>query len=289
MRIDCINPYKYTVSAIKPNNVTFGDCKDWFTDDEPDYWGNEERHSMRSKMYQDIFGAGIHRETDNETNNAKTLFDVYILNFHSLGNSSYSGECLANKPDYFKLLKASGVKRIIDLIDKPEVKQACEEYNLEYYFYDMNVKYGTYSIFQDMKQLIKQKKEELYKQGLSKIDFDNAIKDYINTVGEENTQYVRGLKKLIDIVNEGCFYMSCQYGYRTENCLSLATLFNPSWRGPRLAPTKEFVQRIENMFKNLTAEHKEILGIDEEYSAYLKKFISKFVHENSRSITTGLH
>lgn len=252
MKITCVSSYNYPKVNIS-HKVNFKGHPNWFEDDELSYWGDDVRHSMRNKIYGDVFGTNIKKETTNETKLAEKLDDVYILNFHNIGNSSYSGESLVHNPEYFDLLKKSGVKRVIDLVDKPELRDLCEKYNIDYYFYDMNLDYGKLPIFSNM-----------------------SNSECTNLVKKENTQFIKGLKKLIDVVNQGNFYMSCEYGYRTMNCLSLVTLFNPNWNGAKIDPTKEFTQRIGNMFKNLTDEHKQILGLNEEYCAFLKKYISKF-------------
>lgn len=275
MKINFINSYNYSAPVTK-RNINFKDCNEWFTDSEPTYWGDVGRHFIRNGIYQSMFGVGIHQETAEETKKATKLEDGFILNFHELGNSSYSGESLVHNYDLFNLLNNSGVKKIIDLVNKPALKETCAKYNLEYYSYDMDLKDGKHSIFQDMNSILAQEKDRLYEKGLPQKDFDMAVKDYINTVNDQNTQYVRELKELIDLVNRGKFYMSCEYGYRTMNCLSLVTLFNPDWYGEKYTPTKQFINKIVNMYKNLTNEHKQILGMNEKYYVNLKKKISEF-------------
>ena len=235
------------------------------------------RNYIRDRLYVSCFIPVIDKKTScSEMRYANTIDDVYIRNFKSLGNSSYSGECLMHKPEYFKLLRPSSVSTIIDLRCKEGLKECCDEYNIDYYYYDTSWGYGGQSIFKKDEDLLAAKAKELTHYGVTKKEFDESIEKYKSQIQEERTQYVRKLADLIGVVNYGHFYMSCEYGeYRTVNCLALVSIFNPEWHGEKIHPHSAYVNKFKTMYENLTPEHKKILKIDEKYDEYLKRYIAK--------------
>lgn len=283
MRIDsCFKyPNMLPVSKVSDFKGLWTDEYDGYFGDDGDPYGSSARDIMRERLYANVGIPSVSEKTLKSNPLAFTLNDVHIQNFRVLGNSSYSGECLMHHPDYLKLLIPSGVIRVIDLRDKKGLKEACEENNVEYYSYSTAWGYGGQSIFKKDKDLIKEETDKLAKLGLTKKEFDENIERYKSQIQDERTEYVRKLAKLIDVVNEGHFYMSCEYGeYRTVNCLALVSAFNPDWRGAKIAPNSEYVDKIKNMYENLTPEHKKILKIDENYDEYLKNYIANLSGNN---------
>ena len=247
MKIDCIRAYNYPKADVN-RKVNFNSHVDWF-DDEP-------LSPLFESLLEHAYGnrGVVYTGSTSAVPNTSRLEDVShnIMNFHVLGNSSYSGESLANKPEYFKLLGNSGVTEVIDLVNNQKVKEYCDKHGLDYYSYDMNWGYGGQALFKDEKSLLAK---------------------------QEKTAAVRKLKNLIDEVNKGHFYMACEYGeYRTVNCLSLVSIFNPNWHSEKIDPaTNEFAQKIQTMFKNLTDEHKQILGLSDDYCKYIGSHITKLL------------
>lgn len=248
MKIYCVGAYNYYPQVNAKSRVAFSARPDWF-DDEP-------LSPLFESLLEHAYGSRgvVYTGSTSAVPDTSRLDDVShnIMNFRKLGNSSYSGESLVHKPEYFKLLGNSAVTKVIDLINNQKLKEYCDKHGLDYYSYDMNWGYGGKSLFNNEKSLMAE---------------------------QERTIAIRKLKELIDEVNKGHFYMSCEYGeYRTVNCLSLASIFNPEWYGEKIAPaTTEFAKKIENMFKNLTDEHKQILGLSEDYCKYLSGYIKKMV------------
>jgi len=274
MKIACVSSYNYPKVNIS-HKVNFKSHVDWF-DDEP-----------LSPLFESLLEHAYAARGVAYTGSTSTVPDTSrledvghnIMNFRILGNSSYSGESLARKPEYFKILGNSGVTNIIDLINNPKLKEYCDKHGLDYYSYDMNWGYGGQALLNDEENLIKEYSNNLCQQGLNKKEYDETISAYKSKLAKEKTSAVCKLKNLINEVNKGHFYMSCEYGeYRTVNCLALVSIFNPEWYGEKIAPaTTEFAKKIQNMFKNLTSEHKQILGLNEDYCKYLSGHIEKLV------------
>lgn len=274
MNISSVSVYR----PIQPhiNNKPSFKGFDWDEDLIPDNdYDRQTRDRLRFDMYSRLFGISTANECSSSTvmSYARNLEDARILNYRNLGNSSYSGECLMHNTDYFRLLRPSGVTKIIDLIKKPNLEETCKEKGLDYYFYDMNWGYGKKSMFFDEAKLIEEKNASLTKSGLTDEEKKHALNDYISKLDKEKTSDIKELAKLIDVVNEGHFYMSCEFGeFRTVNCLALVSIFNPEWHGEKIDPTPEFAPKIEQLYMNLTEEHKQILGIDEDYYKSLGKY-----------------
>ena len=231
---------------------------------------------LRMRLYERFFPVTDRDASTAEMQFARTLEDVNIKHFKKFGRSSYSGECLSHCPEYFKLFKPSGVQRIIDLSNNKDLKNLCKENQIDYYSYDMLEYYKDKPIYRTDEDLLSCKAEELCSAGYTSDEYDEIIKDYKKIIQSERKQAVLDLQKLIDVVNQGYFYMSCELGsHRTPNCLALVSVFNPKNFEKYSDPTPEFFKKMKIMYENLTPEFKQILGIDEAYDEYLKTYFNK--------------
>ena len=176
-------------------------------------------------------------------------------------------------PNYFRLLKPSGVTRIIDLINRQGLKEMCEDFGIDYYLYDAEYGYCGHDVFHNEDDMLFYKKNELAEEGLSKAEYDMALEKYMAEIESKKTETVKKIKEFIDTVNQGGFYMSCEEGiHRTTNCLALVTILNPDWKGEKIEPNPTYAPKLYGLYRKLTDEHKQILGINEEYDKYLEEY-----------------
>lgn len=272
MQIPAVNLNSYP--QIRQVNLNFKATL--FEDDELGFDGNPYGEGTRNFIREDLYARAFisTRATENPVNcdNAGNIKEVYIANFRDLGNASYSGENLMHHPEYFRLLKASGVTRIIDLIDRPGLKEKCEEFGLDYYSYDAKTGYAGHDIFFKEDSMIFAESQRLAKKGLSKTEYDKAIKKYRAKIESEKNKTILKIKDLIDMVNQGGFYMACEEGdHRTASCLALVSTLNPNWKGEKIEASPAYTLKLRDLYRKLTAEQKQILGIDKKYDKYLKE------------------
>lgn len=290
MKVDCVGAYNHP-KVISEHKVDFNSIKELIENDGV----YEVDPTTRSTL--DILGDRVRASISCANTESAPSFDVRyadsiddlserIRNFRKLGNASYSGECLMHRPGFLPVLRRTDnpekrIDTIIDLIEKPGLKEKCKENRLNYYVYNMDWGYGNQPIFVDENSLVTEYTKGLSKKGLTVKEAREKVKLYKAQIAGEKTAEIRQLKNLIDEVNRGHFYMACEYGeYRTVNCLALVSTFNPNWRGERIPPNAEFFEKFKNLFNNLTPEHKKILGLSESFceniAEYIKELGTKF-------------
>ncbi len=267
-------------NAVNQNKINFK-AKLWDDVDGIGCDGTPCGQFLRDRMLDNLYGRFPIPFQDNVEasyglSDAMTLSDAYIKNFRVLPKSSYSGECLLHNTEFFKLLKPSGVQRVIDLKSSSKLKEMCEQCDIEYVSYDTSWGYGGQPIFKDRETILAQRAAELSKNGITEREYNCSMLKYIEEIENKNDTYLKKLVALINVVNKGNFYMSCDQGeYRTVNVLALVSTFNPKWEGEKIKPHSAYVPKMKNLYKNLTPEYKQILGIDEKYDEYLKVYLEK--------------
>ena len=241
-------------TSEKINNLS-DDCRN-FGNDYID--GAAIREALRSRMLSKIlpdYSSDIYK-------NSK-LQDVYIPNFADIGNNSYKGATLAMNLKYLDTLKNSGVNTVIDLEGYRALENACKEKNIDYYCYKVGNDFWQNPIFHSNSELIADKILELSKKSFTTKEFENEMILYKKEITKQRREFMDKFIDLTKKLNEGSFYISCQYGeYRTPNILALNSRFNPKWSGKKCELEDKFLADFfDNMANNLTKEDKEKLGI----------------------------
>ncbi len=241
----------------------------------------EDAESLtREKLRAHIIGRYL-TTYDSELNSigkyANSIEDANILNLQKLAPRCYRGASLAKYQSCFQLLRLSGIETIIDLASSESLKISCEENGINYYPYNVDSRYWAHPIFKTDEDLLDEKKETLSKENLSSCEYQTKLENFKKEIRKERNDFVIKFSKLIDVINEGGFYICCEMGeYRTPNILSLNTFFNPQWKGRNIYPAEScFFRQIENMYHNLTAENKALLRFTESHEAFLKEQLVK--------------
>lgn len=245
---------KKIINFTSVNLEDFNDELKHFGDD---YLGGQAiREALRSRMLTNII-------PDYKSNvyDTATIDDVYISNLVNIGNDSYKGATISKNLEYLDVLKNSGINTVIDLQGYDKLEKACQEKNLDYFVYKVEDDYWQNPIFHSDDELIKKKTKELSELSLTKADFDKFLEQYKEKIQNERQEFLQGFAKLIKKMNEGHFYISCEFGeYRTPNILALNTMFNPNWSGKKTVLNNNYLSDFfNNMYKNLTEKDKIML------------------------------
>lgn len=267
MRISCVNncnPNFKSYNSYDSNNHNWGS-------DISDNESSRVRDLIRERMYSRIISAP--ETVDSLPSYAHDIEDVFLKNFRKLGYNAYCGETLNSKPAYLDLLKPSGVDTVIDLVGYYNLEEACQDKELNYYKYPVNLGYWSHPIFVDNETLIKNKKNELYKESLTKKEFDEKLNDHIQYIRDARAEFLEDFTKLAQIIKDGHFYLACEYGEdRTPNILAMNSYFNPQWHGANTKPTSKYpYNAMKNMYFNLSDSDKKQLGITEDYDNKLRE------------------
>ena len=215
-------------------------------------------------------GAKIFNKEWNNTNSLlKELRNKKII-CRQVNKNVIAGETFANKSiEDLKLLKDKGIKTIIDFREHDEAyKIMCESIGLKY----------------ESCPLIHI--SDLSKQTLFSGPYNQTV----------SNDFVKNLRKLLDLGKEGNVYMGCNYGIdRTNFGIILEYLFNSSSTSkiPRILPSDMGSSRtllnrnldlIRKIVKRLNIEQKACLGIDDNFDNLLKSKIRDIVIANKKPI-----
>ena len=242
---------------------------------ENDYYTQNTMDVLRSRMYE---RAHIDTTTD-VPKYASSIEDIRIPNFYKLPNNSYRGATLAGRDDAVVLLTKTGIETVIDLEGYYSLEKACERNHFEYVKIPMNKGFWKNPIFENREKLLDEKKQLLTTMGgFTKQELKKELRKYSSELDMQRENFVKEFKKLINTVNRGNYYISCQLGdYRTPNMLALISLFNPQWVGEPIEPCSATVyKRALNMYNNLTPKDLKTLEITPEF---YKKLGATLVHK----------
>lgn len=244
-----------------------------FTQDDDEYCSHDAiiRDAIRAHMYSQ-FLPSYGSEVGRSNKYASSIEDVFITNLQKIGQNSYRGATLAKNLQYIELLKKSGINTVIDLVGYFDLENACKSNNIDYFRYPVSADFWSNPMFMTNAELRENKINELSKLGLSRDEFNTAMKKYDFSVKYERDIFMKNFINLIDKINTDSFYIGCEFGeYRTPNILSLNTFFNPHWKGKKVYPTSEFVYpKLKNMYINLKEEDKIRLGFTKGFEENLK-------------------
>ena len=195
------------------------------------------------------------------------LKNLGIKHFRLIDSNSVRGVTLANqRPSLLTELKECGINTIIDLRseggDSTKYAQSCKERDLDYMNFKLKVKMPIFNA-------------------------PNATKLSIDERRKQNKEFIEGLPKFFEKMNQGKYYMACLLGlHRTDLAVTLNYLVNP--KEPVTPPTlshmfydeetnltNKYIGSVKNLLKNLTAKDKEFLRLPENFNEIFSSRILK--------------
>ena len=180
-----------------------------------------------------------------------------ISHFRLIDSNSVRGVTLANqKKPILTELKECGIYNVIDLREEgckdSKYDQSCAENGLEY----MNFKLKINMPIFNAPLATKLSSEERAKQ---------------------NHEFIEGLPKFFEKMNNGKYYMACLLGlHRTDLAVTMNYLLNP--KEPKTPPTlshmfikeetnftNKYIGAMKNLLKNISVKEKAFLGLPENF------------------------
>lgn len=187
--------------------------------------------------------------------NKQAIQELGIPRLRILENGNLSGATFATKdPAQLVKLKEAGIKRIVDFRNEASqgFEQLCKDLDIEYLRFPL--------------------------------DNTRNIPGRVRLGIDVTDDFVKNLKKYIDMVNKGQTYQGCHFGIdRTNLGLTLNYLLNPkATKAPKLLSWDNYTvgnivnrttKSVKKIIKKLTPEQRKMLGLPDDYERMLAERI----------------
>lgn len=194
----------------------------------------------------------------------------------------YRGQTLNGNFYALNVLKQAGIERIVDLAGYEGLEETCEKMGLEYLYYSTPSYYFIQGQMFKTEEICKNDaKHQTLLFNYTKEDAEAAINRSVERWHKYLDKEINDFIKFIQTMQKGNLYIGCEFGtYTTENALMLNAHFNPLFlRGQKFISTynRVLTPKLINLYKNLTIEHKQLLGWTKEYDQLVLKRLQSYV------------
>ncbi len=181
-----------------------------------------------------------------------------------INKNCYRGETLLYTPKRLTALKHKGVKNVIDLANVEDYDILCDLKGFKYYNFPLFLDYRKHPPFVTREQY--RQKHQIPDTHLPD---DSEEFAYDN----EARRFIDDFKELVNVINQGNFYISCDHGrIRTDAALLMNQYFNPKWDGDKsLQPDAEQIVKFKIFYNNLSNRDKRDLGFTEDFDKDLRR------------------
>lgn len=239
---------------------------------------------MHVYNYKPVFKSCEYDGICGYSGSGKSLLDIYERKFYhkpelkkisahpfcQVGENCYRGHTLTGCPDKLAKLKKYGVERVIDLAGYPGYEDECGKNGLDYFAFPLKENIGDEAAYFNQEAYMKNGVIERRCYRLP----EKEIQDFIQSAGkihsESSREFIGKLIDFIHVLNEGNFYIACQFGHdRTNRALVMNSVFNPQYKNfidtEPLQP--ENIGYMRNLYNKLADEDKKAMGYTEEFDA----------------------
>lgn len=225
-----------------------------------------KQHKINANKYENI-------QADNSVNR-KLIEDLPLWNLAVVSDKLgiYRGQSLQGNWEALKVIKKAGIGRVVDLAGYENLEADCKELGLEYLHYPMSpYLFMNNSMFKSEEEnklkFFNQSRLFGYKNKQQQIYINKMMDNWHKDKNKEIDSFI----KFIQFMQKGKLYIGCEWGtYTTDNALMLNCFFNPHHiRIPHdryiSSNNRIYIKRVEKLYKNFTAEHKEAMGWTKEF------------------------
>ena len=188
-------------------------------------------------------------------------------------NSLRGGLYDIDKSD-LKILKDLGIKRIVELREKPYLENMCKDMDLEYVWFSTKGNFWGNSVFLTVDDY---KFEYPWICGKENISFE----EYFKRGEDKKRDFIENFINFIQTMQKDDVFIGCECGvYSTNIALLLNHFFNPK---ASCTPTcidgihKDELPRLKNLYNSLTFQDKIRLGWDEEFDRNFLSNLEKYL------------
>ena len=198
---------------------------------------------------------------------SSSILSLPVPNIRYIGNNSYRGASMVDKPECLQVLKDAGIKHVISLYYSPEYEKAVKQTGLDYHCFDMkrgNAE-GIEGLWCTNVCRSKQTYENLIKGMFG--DDKNAIKIRMVAYDRDSRGPIDELVGFVRRMQEGYCYVGCEFGTNTTSdaLVYINRAFNPQ-DGRELEFFDYYkADCLRNLYDKLTVNDKKLMGWTKQF------------------------
>lgn len=196
-----------------------------------------------------------------------SIISLPVPNIRSIGNNSYRGASMVDKPECLQVLKDAGIKHVISLYYSPEYEKAVKQTGLDYHCFDM--KRGNEAGIEGLWSCDVCKSKQSYENSLKSLfgDDKNAIKIRLEAYDRDSRGPIDELVGFVKRMQEGYCYVGCEFGTNTTSdaLVYINRAFNPQ-DGRELEFFDYYkADCLRNLYDKLTVNDKKLMGWTKQF------------------------
>ena len=192
---------------------------------------------------------------------SSSIISLPVPNIRYIGNNSYRGASMVDKPECLQALKDAGIKHVISLYYSPEYEKAVKQTGLDYHCFDM--KRGNEAGIEGLWSCDVCKSKQSYENLIKGIfgDDKNAIEIRLEAYDRDCRGPIDELVGFVKRMQEGYCYVGCEFGTNTTSdaLVYINRAFNPQ-DGRELEFFDYYkADCLRNLYDKLTVNDKKLM------------------------------
>ena len=194
-----------------------------------------------------------------------SIISLPVPNIRYIGNNSYRGGTMVDKPECLQALKDAGIKHVISLYYSPEYENAVKQTGLDYHCFNMKHRNEEEGLWYNDVCCSKQSYENSLKSLFG--DDKNAIKIRMDAYDRDSRGPIDELVGFVKRMQEGYCYVGCEFGTNTTSdaLVYINRAFNPQ-DGRELEFFDYYkADCLRNLYDKLTVNDKKLMGWTKQF------------------------
>ena len=196
---------------------------------------------------------------------SSSILSLPVVNIRYIGNNSYRGGTMVDKPECLQALKDAGIKHVISLYYSPEYEKAVKQTGLDYHCFNMKHRNEEEGLWYNDVCCSKQSYENSLKSLFG--DDKNAIKIRLEAYDRDSRGPIDELVGFVKRMQEGYCYVGCEFGTNTTSdaLVYINRAFNPQ-DGRELEFFDYYkADCLRNLYDKLTVNDKKLMGWTKQF------------------------
>ena len=198
---------------------------------------------------------------------SSSILSLPVVNIRYIGNNSYRGGTMVDKPECLQALKDAGIKHVISLYYSPEYEKAVKQTGLDYHCF--NMKRSNDGRPEGLWASDVCNSRQSYGNSLKGAfgDDKNAIKIRLDAYDKDSRSLIDELVGFVRRMQEGYCYVGCEFG---TNATSDALFYINRAFNPQDGRELEFFDYykadcLRNLYDKLTVNDKKLMGWTKQF------------------------
>ena len=198
---------------------------------------------------------------------SSSILSLPVVNIRYIGNNSYRGGTMVDKPECLQALKDAGIKHVISLYYSPEYEKAVKQTGLDYHCF--NMKRSNDGRPEGLWSSDVCNSRQSYGNSLKGAfgDDKNAIKIRLDAYDKDSRSLIDELVGFVRRMQEGYCYVGCEFG---TNATSDALFYINRAFNPQDGRELEFFDYykadcLRNLYDKLTENDKKLMGWTKQF------------------------